>query len=277
MRLVFAAFAAMLLAGSVTHAESAITPAPEEIAYGSDPLQRLDLWRGKRSTAPLILFIHGGGWREGDKRWIGEATVNHFLQAGFAYGSINYRLVPEAAIEQQIQDAASAVAFLLSRAEKLGVRSDRVLLMGHSSGGHLAALIATDPVYLRQVGLEPSVIGGVVLLEGAALAPRVLAPGESRKVHPMFGSPERQLSLSPSSHAAAPNARQFLMLVAGNVELRRQAALLADGLQAAGTMASVVNIPDSDHNLLVSELGSANDHATAVIDELARKVFASPR
>jgi arylformamidase len=264
----------MLTTASAQAQSAAAAPAAQEIAYGSHPLQKLDFWRGRHGNAPLLLFVHGGGWRDGDKEWIGEATLAHYLGNGFAYASTNYRLVPEASIEQQVQDVANAVAFLLARADNLGIRRDRVMLIGHSSGGHVAALIGTDPRFLQQAGLQPAVLGGVVLLEGAGLARRPQGSAEASQPHPVFGSPERQLMLSPSSHAAAPNAERFLMLIAGSAELRRQASVLGEALNAAGTSATIADIPDSDHNQLVTNLGMQRDQATSVIDEFARKVFA---
>jgi arylformamidase len=266
--------AASLVAASAEAQSAAATPPAQEIAYGAHRLQKLDFWRGRDGNAPLLLFVHGGGWQDGDKEWIGEATLAHYSSNGFAYASTNYRLVPEVSIEQQVQDLADAVAFLLARADTLGIRRDRIMLIGHSSGGHLAALIGTDPRYLQQAGVQPAVLGGVVLLEGAGLARRSQTPAESSKPHPIFGPPERQLALSPSNHAAAPNAERFLMLIAGSAELRRQAGVLGEALQAAGTSATLVDIADSDHNLLVDRLGMPRDQATAVIDDFARKVFA---
>jgi acetyl esterase/lipase len=268
-------FAAWILFTPLAMAQSAAPrPRAEEMAYGNDPLQKLDFWRGRESRAPLIVFVHGGGWRDGDKAWIGKATAAHYVSHGFAYASINYRLVPDATVEQQAQDVADAVASLLARADKLGIEQRRIMLMGHSSGGHLAALIGTDPRYLRQAGLEPAMLGAVVLLEGAGLAPRQPRSGEPGADHPVFGSPERQLALSPTSHTATPNAGSFLMLIAGNAELRRQATVLSDALRAAATSASIVDIPNSNHNELVTDLGSPGDRATAVIADFAKRVFA---
>ncbi|HTI66506.1 MAG TPA: alpha/beta hydrolase [Caulobacteraceae bacterium] len=240
--------------------------APQEMAYGRDPLQRLDFWRGRGPAAPLVVFVHGGGWRGGDKEWIGAATPAHFLNQGYAYASVNYRLVPAVNVEQQTQDVADAVAFLLSRAEQLGVERRKILLIGHSSGGHNSALIATDPRFLKKSGLDPSVLGGVVLLEGAGLVPR---QGQGGGGPGMIG-PE----LSPANHTAKPNADSFVMLIATSEDLGRQAAVLANALRAAGTPARIENIPNSGHNELVGNLGEPGDRATQVVDDAARQAFA---
>jgi acetyl esterase/lipase len=252
--------------GASAQPRPARAAAPQEMAYGRDPLQKLDFWRGRGPRSPLVLFVHGGGWRGGEKEWIGEATPGHFLSQGYAYASINYRLVPDATVEEQTQDVADAVGFLLSRADQLGLERRKIVIIGHSSGGHNAALIATDPRFLKKVGLDPSVLGGVVLLEGAGLLPRQAQPGGRA---PLFGP-----ALSPANNAAKPNGDSFLMLIADSDDLRRQAQGLGAALRAAGTPFRIEDIPNSDHNQLVSNLGRPGDRATQVIDEFARRVFA---
>lgn len=79
------------------------TPPSTTIAYGQDSLQRLDLWQAPGNRpAPLVMFVHGGGWQRGSKdnaasRW----APTHFPQQGYAYAAIDYRLVPTATVEQQ--------------------------------------------------------------------------------------------------------------------------------------------------------------------------------
>ncbi len=236
--------------------------APTELAYGANPLQRLDFWPGSRARMPLILFIHGGGWSDGDKAdSTGSAAIGHFTAEGHAFASTNYRLAPESSVEEQAQDVADAVAFLVARADRLGIARDRIILMGHSSGGHLAALIATDTAYLRQAGFSTDIVSGVVLLDGAALAP------PTNRSNPIFGSDEaRRKRLAPINHVAAPNARRFLMLNAGSADLARQAKAFAEGLRAAGTPARVEAVANTNHMQLVDKLGTANDPATRIVD-----------
>ena len=78
-------------------------PAPQTLAYGSDALQGLDLWVPEGATpAPLVLFVHGGGWKRGSKsNAVGRALPGHMLAQGYAFASIDYRLVPAATVEQQ--------------------------------------------------------------------------------------------------------------------------------------------------------------------------------
>lgn len=219
-------------------------PVPGAIshAYGADPLQRLDLWRPAGSgPAPLILFVHGGGWKRGDKdNATGAAKVRHLIGRGYAVASIDYRLVPQASVEQQAGDVALALAWLRTHAAENGIDPDRIILMGHSAGAHLVALVGTDPVYLRAVGLDYRAVRGVVPIDGAGYdVSRQIADG-GNFMHDTymqaFGSdPARQAKLSPTMQAAAPNAPFFLLLHVSRHDGIAQAKQLADALTAAGT------------------------------------------
>jgi carboxylesterase type B len=117
---------------------------PETLAYGAEPRQALDFWRARERAggAPLIVFVHGGGWQNGDKRGTQHSQqAPHYLSTGYAFAALNYRLVPAVNVETQAQDVALALKYLIERAASLGFDRKRVVLMGHSAGAHLAALL----------------------------------------------------------------------------------------------------------------------------------------
>jgi acetyl esterase/lipase len=236
---------------------------PTELAYGANPLQRVDLWRPVGDNAPLVIFVHGGGWSSGDKAdEAGSAKPQFMLDRGFAFASVNYRLVPEATVQEQVQDVADAIGLFVKDAPRLGVNPRRIYLMGHSSGGHIAALLGTDPSYLRRAGVDISALAGIILLDGAALAPD---EARLRSGRGPFGSPELARRLAPINHAAAPNARSFIMLNAQSADLRRQADILTLALRKAGTPSTAYVIAGADHTSLNEQVGERNAHATAII------------
>ena len=248
-------------------------PGLVQLSYGADPLQQLDLLRPANTAhAPILLFLHGGGWSIGDKRQAEGAKPAHFTARGWAFASANYRLVPQATVEQQAADIAGAIAWLRAHATEQGLDPDRIVLMGHSAGAHLAALVGTDPRYVAAAGVPMTAIRGVVLLDGAAydVPAQIKAPGNL--VQPMydaaFGSDAaRQRSLSPTFQAAAPNAANWLILpVATRANSVAQSGGLAAGLTRAGSRASVVPVPDSSHAELNHQLGTADDFATGKVD-----------
>ena len=149
-------------------ASSPPAPGTREFAYGADPKQRLDLVKpAGGAKAPVLLFVHGGGWSIGDKAHAAGGKARWANSNGWAFASANYRLVPQATVESQAADVASAIAWLRANAASQGLDPDRIVLMGHSAGAHLAALVGTDPRYLRAAGVPIDAVRGVVLLDGA--------------------------------------------------------------------------------------------------------------
>lgn len=255
----------------------------QTMAYGSDPLQQLDLWlpRGAKA-APLVMFVHGGGWKRGSNDNAGSRSLpGHLMAQGYAYASINYRLVPAARVEQQAADVAAALAYLLKRAGELGIDRTRVVITGHSAGAHLVALVGTDEQYLKAAGLSFADLDGVMPNDGAAydVARQMQQAGSMMKgtYEQAFGTdPARQKALSPTLHAAAPNAPAFLLLHVQREDGVAQANALGEALQRAGTAVEIGSFPGeglSGHAEINRRLGEADYPATAVMDAWLKKVL----
>lgn len=249
----------------------------QAIAYGSDPLQTLDYWPGASANAPLVVFVHGGGWSRGDKRMMhGSDKLRHWQAQGYAVASLNYRLVPDATVEQQAGDVAAAVALLKARHAPR-----RIALVGHSAGAHLVALVGTDPAYLAAAGLSFADIAGVVPLDGAAYdvaaqladGPRIMG----RTYRQAFGGDAaRQGRLSPTAQAGAPNAAAFLILHVERDDGQRQSEALAAALRQAGTAAEVRSFAGRGlrgHREMNRRLGDPGYPATASVDAFLARVF----
>ncbi|WP_206028548.1 serine hydrolase [Thalassoroseus pseudoceratinae] len=101
---------------------------------------KLDLYLPDAENPPLVVWIHGGGWRAGSKE---KCYVNWLPEHGYAVASISYRLTDVATFPAQIHDCKAAVRWLRANAEKYGYRTDRVAVAGASAGGQLAALLGT--------------------------------------------------------------------------------------------------------------------------------------
>jgi arylformamidase len=259
-------------------------PGGVEYAYGGQPLQRLDFWQARgKAPAPLVIFVHGGGWRRGDKgNATGAAKVTHLLARGYAVASIDYRLVPEATVEQQAADIVLALFWLTSNAARFGIDPARVVLMGHSAGAHLVALVGTDPRYLNASGLSFAALRGIVAIDGAGYdVPRQIADagGLMRATYARaFGSDvARRRRLSPTFQAAAPNAPAFLILHVARRDGTAQAIAFAQALQAAGTPAERRGFAGNGlhgHIEINRRLGDPSYPATAVLDAWLAKRFA---
>jgi arylformamidase len=258
-------------------------PTPQTLSYGSDPLQALNLWvpEGARS-APLVLFVHGGGWKRGSKdNATGRSLPGHILGQGYAFASIDYRLVPEATVEQQAADVAAALAHLLERADALGIDRSRVVLTGHSAGAHLVALVGTDERYLRAAGLSFADIDGVMPNDGAAYD----VPAQVTQAGRMMGGtyvdafgtdPARQQALSPTFHADGPNAPAFLLLHVQRPDGVAQAKALAEALKRGGSRAEIGSVPGEGlrgHMEINRKLGEPDYPATPVMDAWLKVVL----
>ncbi len=111
-----------------------------DMPYGDDDGERLDFFPTVHRTSPLLVFIHGGYWRSLDKSdfsWIAPP----FLDAGVAVAFLNYGLAPRVAVADIVRQQLKALAWLYTRAEELGFDRQRIVVGGHSAGGHLTAML----------------------------------------------------------------------------------------------------------------------------------------
>ena len=254
----------------------------QALSYGTDRLQAVDYWAGATRSAPLVVFVHGGGWSRGDKRMMdGSDKLAHWRAQGYAVASVNYRLVPEATVEQAAEDVAAAVALLKARSGELGFNPGKIALVGHSAGAHLVALVGTDPQYLRGAGLSFADIDGIVPLDGAAYnvsqqldeGPRIMG----RTYRQAFGEDAaRQQRLSPTAQAVAPNAGEFLILHVQRPDGIKQSEALGAALRRAGTGAEVRGFSGtglSGHAEINRRMGDPDYPATPVLDAFFARIF----
>lgn len=248
------------------------------VAFGAHQRQVVDVYEpeGVVEPKPLVLFVHGGGWRMGDKSGV-QVKPKYFGEQEIYFASTGYRLLPDTPVEDQARDVGLAVQALVGQASIIGFDPQRVVLMGHSAGAHLAALVATDPQY---AGEAFGAIKGVVLLDGAGYdVPLNIegAPYQGRQVYEYaFGfDKERQERLSPVTHVGGPDAPNWLALyVEDRAIAKKQAGLLVDGLNAAGSSAKAVPISDTDHGRMNREIGTPEGAAqTEAINAFLAQVF----
>lgn len=247
------------------------------VVYGSHLRQQADIYAPDQAAgdAPLIVHIHGGGWQIGNHKLVQEKP-GHFTAQGYVFASAGYRLLPDAPVEQQAADVGEALRALRAAAPDYGFDPDRIVLMGHSAGAHLAALVASDPSY---AGDAFGAIKGVVLLDGAgydvtlAIAtPTMEMPLLYRDV---FGTdPARHKALSPVTHAGGKDAPDWLALyVAERSTSRAQTERLVTALVKGGTRAEAVPIAGTDHGRMNREIGTEEGAAqTQAIDAFLARI-----
>ncbi len=155
---------------AVASAPTATPPAAVEadIAYGPHPRQRFDLHTPANPRgASTVFFVHGGGWRRGDKTHAIGVKAAHWTAAGAFVVSTNYRLVPDADPVEQAHDVARALAAAQREVARRGGDPEGFALMGHSAGAHLIALLAASPRIAQEAGVRPW--RATVLLDAGAI------------------------------------------------------------------------------------------------------------
>jgi acetyl esterase/lipase len=204
-----------------------------DIPYASGARQRLDIYQPKAASgsAPVVVFLYGGGWEDGGKEdyaFAGAALASQ----GFVVVIPDYRLYPKAVWPQFLQDCARATAWAQARACHFGGDADALFLMGHSAGAYNAVMLASDARWLGAVGMTPGRdIAGVVGLAG----PYDFLPLKSETLKIIFG-PEAQRALTqPINHVDGRGPPLFLAADKGDTVVEPGNTLrMADEVRAAG-------------------------------------------
>lgn len=153
--------AAMLLSATAAQAEVPVLPTLADVAYGKHPRQVLDFYQAKAGpAAPLMFFIHGGGWMNGDKA--NPDLLVKCLASGISVVSINYRFIPDASAENItppvkacLDDAARALQFVRSKAAEWHLDKQRIGGCGGSAGGFTALWLAFSPDLAEAASADP--------------------------------------------------------------------------------------------------------------------------
>jgi acetyl esterase/lipase len=271
----------MSLAGAALGASVSLASAQQvtrDIPYATaHQRQVLDVYApAGAKNLPVVFWIHGGGWQTGDKSMV-ALKPKAFMDAGFVFVSINHRLLPAADMGAITRDVASALGWVHRNIATHGGDPTRLLVMGHSSGGQLAALMCTDDRYAKAEGWSLTMIKGCVPVDADTFdIPAIIATAETRaRVHhlpmPTYGhrqkfgdDPAKHRDFSAVTHVARNKGiPPFLILhIAGHPDTGAQARRLADVLQAAGISAKVVAAPEATHASINDNIGAADDPVT---------------
>jgi arylformamidase len=149
---------ALVLLSAPALAADALT-VKRDVAYGVNAAQAMDIYLPQNPVnAPVILMVHGGGWRHGDKTHSNVTTPKaaHYTGLGYIFISTNYRMLPEADVGQQALDVATALAYVQTHAADWGGNPAKIILMGHSAGGHLAALLTASTALQTAAKARPA-------------------------------------------------------------------------------------------------------------------------
>jgi acetyl esterase/lipase len=242
-----------------------------DLAYYSGPdadasKHKLDLFLpSEAKKVPVVMWIHGGGWVWGD-RWMYPQVGRRFAEAGIGFAAISYRLSPKVQHPAHAQDCARAFAWLHTHVAEHGGDPDRLFIAGQSAGGHLAALLACDPQFLKDAGVPSGALKGAIPMSGVYRIPAL--PADTKGLGFIFprafgSSAEVCEAASPIAHVGTLTCPMLVItetqdfgVIRQNMELLRAAA------QKAGV--SDIRFMDAEqrnHITIVTSLARRGDEA----------------
>lgn len=250
-------------------AGAALAQPLRDVAYGDDPRQRLDVYlpsgQPPDARAPVIFMVHGGAWMVGDKaaRGVLQGKLARWLPRGLALVSVNYRMLPQADPLEQARDVARALAAAQRLAAGWGADGSKFILMGHSAGAHLVALLAASPALAAQAGAQPWL--ATVALDSAAMdVPRIMQGRHMRLYDRAFGADRAfWAAVSPYHQLARPAAPMLLVCSTLRDDSCPQARRLQQRAAALGSPAAVLEQPLS-HAEINQRLGEEPAYTEAV-------------
>ena len=248
----------------------------------ADPHQTLDISSpANAKDLPVVFWIHGGGWHGGDKSDV-KLKPQTFMDKGFVFVSINYRLLPNVDMDTLNKDVAKAFGWVHQHIAEYGGDPKRVLVGGHSAGAELAALICTDEHYLKNEGVSFDTLIGCIPVDGDTYdVPAIVETEETlRRTHGQpepkvthrneFGTDAKHLAdFSAVTHIAkGKSIPPFLILYVGSQPTTSaQAQRLGAVLKDYGIPTKLFGAKDTWHSKLNDDLGLPDDPATKALYE----------
>jgi len=229
-----------------------------DLAYGPDPLQRLDVFPVASPNAPIMIYIHGGYWKRGDKA--GRAfAARPFHDHGIIWVSVNYRLAPAVGLDDIVADTRAAIAWVHANAERFGGDRDRLYLSGSSAGGHLAGM-AMAPGWHGDYGLPEDVVKGATAMSGLY------------DLRPFLHTSQRDYLRLDKQSAARNSPLEHLPTMTGPIliawggketdEFERQSKAYAAACTDKRLNVETMRLVEQNHFSLMSEMGAADSLLT---------------
>ncbi|RBW49425.1 alpha/beta hydrolase [Marinobacter sp. F3R11] len=247
----------------------------KDIPYGESQKQKLDVYMPvDAKNAPVIFMVHGGAWRLGDKeaKAVVRNKVDHWVNKGFVFISVNYRLLPEAHPLKQAADVEAALIFSQKEIDKWGGAPDKFILMGHSAGAHLVSLVSSDLNAAREKRIEPWL--GVISLDSAVydVVQVMSARRPPRFYKNAFGEKMAYWKKASPIYQLSEKTPPFLAVCAlpRKDDSCSQARSYIEKSKSLGTDAQLLEV-DYSHKKVNSELGKDACY-TQSVDEFLRRL-----
>jgi arylformamidase len=213
-----------------------------DVRYGSTRDETLDVFKPAGRSRAIVVFIHGGLWQFGDKdQFAFPATA--WTGADVTYVAVNYSLVPAVTVEDQVAQCRRALVFIHRQAGELGAEAGELYVAGHSSGGHLAALMMATDWTRVESGLPRQILAGGLTLSGVH---DLEAIRRTEFMNAVLQLDQRRVAaLSPARLDPIAGARLFAAVgELENQEFQRQTRVLCDAWKGLPQQTLVVRGAD---------------------------------
>ena len=259
--------------GTPTQATPTLTtlPLPTTVAYktvaGVDPdLLSLDIHApADAHNAPVVIWVHGGGYAIGDKAYQMKDKITLFNGQGWILISVNYRLsVPDKGMAQypdHFLDVAEAVAWVREHIPAYGGDPNRIALLGHSAGADIVSNVAVNPIYLKEYGFELSALTCAAPLDTAGFDKAQAGDSEQEQWVNALGNNPNYIAETSATLLIQPNIGipPILGVTRGNDRRQQIESEFIAALQAAGIEATLVDATALTHEEVNDQIGASGD------------------
>ena len=247
----------MVLTAAVAAPQNKPAPDFADVKYGPHERNVLDFWKARAATpAPLVLFIHGGGFRRGDKSSLSAARLKEYLEAGFAVAAINYRLTDTAPAPAQYLDCARALQYIRSRAEEWKIDPKLVASTGSSAGAGTSLWLAfrddmadpnsDDPVARQSTRLTCVAVNNAQSSYDPRFAEKIGIPRPNFERHefflPFYGITREEID-SPKAYKRYTDAAPITYLTADDAPVHLSYSYADEPCDSTSDISLVVHHP----------------------------------
>ncbi|HET9449040.1 MAG TPA: alpha/beta hydrolase [Steroidobacteraceae bacterium] len=247
-------------ADELTAQTRAAFPHHLDIAFGESPKQRLDVYLPKNpvKNAPVLLFLHGGGFMEGDRAHYGYVATP-YVQKGIITVVSGYRMAKRGVpYPAQSDDTKAAIVWIHKNIARFGGDPNKLFLSGHSVGATLSGDVSFDRSWMKKAGVPHDAIKGIAAISGDY----DLSPGENVDYAP---TPELEERASPLRHIVDPAPVAVIAAGTNEGKMRASSEDLEQRLRARGVKTRLLVMEGADHKDTVLALGDPNSPLAAAV------------
>ena len=233
-------------------------PCNLDVSYGPTKIERLDIYKASKQGAPIVIFIHGGAWKNGTKNENAYAA-EAFVGKGANFVVTDFALVPDVMLEEQVRQNRAAIAWVARNAETFGGDPKRIFIIGHSSGSHVCGMMTVtdwEGIY----GLPADIVKGAGLASGMYDLEPVRLSSRNRYLH-LDAERTRKLSSISQILLASKIGPIKAVVACGTAELKefqRQSREFAPAWRTAGHPTTMIEVEGNNHFDMAQDWGRAD-------------------